>query len=198
VLAGRQQEQQVHLRSEQRGQEQLVKDRLKTEQAQKLEANKTGYVRKSVAMKQRQSVTKQKLGIEQQELTKQRNSELRAYRERVKAAKAERVQEQAATEKLRKQKQIDLTREANEAFGVPDEHRDQSGDETKSSEVAPSKPKRTRKRKDPSERTNRRHTKAEETTTYSENGKVAKQMEDWQANRFENRRDQDNENDHER
>jgi len=151
-------------------------------------------------MKQRQSVTKQKIRLEQQELTKQRNAELRAYRERVKAAKAERVQEQAASEKLHKEKQIDLTREANEAFGVPDEPPDPSDGESKSSEVAPSKPKRTRKRKDPSERTNRRHSKAEETTASPEK-QISEQMEDWEqrsADRFERRGDIDKDNDHER
>jgi len=201
VLAGRQQEQQVRLRSEQRRQEQLVKDRLKAEQAAKLEANKTGYARKTEAMKLRQTVTKQQVRLEQQELTKQRNAELRAYRERVKATKVDRVQEQAVTEKLQKQKQIDLTQEANEAFGVPDEPPGQSGGDSKSSAVVPSKPKRTRKRKDPSERTNRRHIKAEKPTASSGKEQAAKQIEDWEdqlENRFERRGDTDKENDHER
>ncbi len=202
VLAKRQQEQQVRLRSEQRGQEKLVKDRLKAEQAQKLETNKVAYARKSEAMKERQAITKQKIRLEQQELTKQRNAELRAYRARVKATKAERVQELAASGKLQQKKQIDLTREANEAFGVPDEHRDQMSDESKSSEVAPSKPKRTRKRKDPSERTNRRHTKSPVDVGHDKpEEQAAKQIDGWEklkAGRFEYQQDHDEGNDHER
>ncbi len=202
VLAKRQQEEQARLREEQGRQEKLVQDRQKAEQAQKLEANKSAYTRKSAAMKERQDATKQAIRVERRELTRQRNAELQAYRARVKAQKLDRVQEQLVRETLVATRPIDLTSEANRAFGVPLKQRDQtSRDSLHGPTAEPEKPKRTRKRKDPSERTNRRHTQAEKAPDASEKEQAAWQLDNWEEQleqRFHRQRDKESKNDHER
>ena len=201
VLAKRQQDQQLRLRAKQREQEKLAKVQLQAEQAKKLEANKEAYVRKSESMKDRQAATKQAIRLEQQELTRERNAELRAYRERVKALKQQRTQENVDFRNHEQEKQIDLATEANRAFTVPEEHEDHSGDDGQSTSAPNSKPKRTRKRKDPSERTNRRHTKSKEAVAASDKEKVAEQIHGWEEqlkDRFERERDEEKENEHER
>jgi len=201
-LAKQQLADQQRLRHEQQRLEILAKDRLKADQVQRTEANKAAYVRKSEAMQQRQAVSKQEIQLQQQALTRERNAELKAYRERLKAAKQERVREQTVLKKRQQEKQLDLTKEANEAFGVPDADLDQSRDESKVPEVVSAKPKRTRKRKDPSERTNRRHTKPPTEVDHDKPPEQpAEQIDDWEqfnAERFDRRHDREEENDHER
>lgn len=202
MLAKRQQEQQLRLRQQQREREQLVKDLLEAQQIEKQEANKAGYVRKSAAMKERQTATRQAIRLEQQRLTKERNTELQAYRERVKALKQQRIQEQMAARAGQEQsRHIDLTTEANEAFDVSNEHEAHSGDDSKSSVPSSDKPKRTRKRNHPNERTNRRHTKDNEPATASDKDEAAWQIDSWEqqlSERFEHRREREEDNEHER
>jgi hypothetical protein len=202
VLAKRQQEEQDRLRKEQRRLEKAVQDRLKAEQSQQLEANKSAYARKAAAMKERQDTTKQANRLERQVLTRERNAELRAYRARVKAQKQERVQEQLVRETPDSARPIDLTSEAKRAFGVPLKQRDQTGTDGFHGPTAePDKPKRTRKRKDPSERTNRRHTQADKTLDAPEKEQAAWQAKNWEEQlekRYNQQRGKETENDHER
>lgn len=201
VLAKRQQEEQDRLREEQQKKEELAKERLKAEQAQQLETNKAAYSRKSTVMTERQEATKQAIRLERQELTRERNAELRAYRARIKAQKHERVQEQVIRKEPTAKQPVDLTTEANRAFGVSEHEQDQShGDSTKGSEPKPDKPKRTRKRKHPCERTNRRHTKVEQAHVASEKEQVAWQMDSWEQKLEErfSEHSEETENDHER
>ena len=201
VLAKRQQQEQERLRKEQRQQEKLVQDRLKSEQARQLEANTVAYVNKATAMKRRQDQSKQAIRLERRELTRERNAELRAYRARIKAEKHQRVQNQLDREAPNQKQPIDLTTQANRAFGVPAKEQQQSGEDSHSVGTAPKKSKRTRKRRDPSERTNRRHTKAVETPSSSGKQQAAWQMESWHhrsTSRSSDWGDRDADNEHER
>jgi len=200
MLAKRQQLGQDQLRDRQRQLEKSASDRLQAEQTQQLADNKAGYVRKAAGMKLRQSASKEKLRGEFQRLTKERNLELEAYRERVKKAKQERVQDRAACAEAKKKKEIDLTKEANEAFGVPVQPKEKTED-SKAPEVVSAKPKRTRKRKHPSERTNRRYTKEKDETPVNDKELAARQIDGWEerlADRFRRERDRDREGEFER
>ena len=70
-------------------------------------------------MTQRQEATKQAIRLERQTLTQERNAELRAYHARVEAQTHERVQVQVAGGAPETAKVLDLTTEANRAFGIP-------------------------------------------------------------------------------
>lgn len=154
VLQTRQQEEQERLRAAQRQAEQLVKDRLHAEQSERLQSNKTSYSRKTRAMKERQAASRQEIRRQQRVLTRERNSELRAYRERVKALKRVRAKERPAPDAQPPQSAIALNGEANAAFRDPaDGGAGDGGD----SWLEPGKRKRTRKRQNASERTNRRN-----------------------------------------
>jgi hypothetical protein len=201
MLAKRQRAEQNRLREEQRRQEKLVQDRLKAEQTKQVEANRSVYARNSAAMKQRQDAAKQAIRLERQALTRERNAELGAYRARVKSLKQERTQEHVAREAPDSKQSVDLTTEANKAFGAPSEEQTQSGDNSKGPGDSPGKPKRTRKRKDASERTNRRHTKDQEQTKATDTEQAAKVIDSWEgkiAERLERRQDRDRDTDHER
>ena len=204
VLAKRQQQEQDRLREEQRKLEQLVQERLKSEQAQRLEANRSAYARKSAAMTVRQEATKQAVRLERQALTRERNAELQAYRARIKSQKHDRVQEQVARDEPECKQPIDLTTEANHAFGAAAHEQEQSSGDSCTKPISlPSKPKRTRKRKDPSERTNRRHNKGEQDTlsVATDKQQIALQVERWEsqlADRFSEGRDRDTDNEHDR
>ncbi|MAT70104.1 MAG: hypothetical protein CMJ58_11355 [Planctomycetaceae bacterium] len=157
VLQKRQQRDQQRLRSSQREAEQLVKDRLQAEQEVRLQNNKFAYARKAESMQVRQAATWKETRRRQRQLTRERNAQLGVFRKRVKALKRQRVLTRTGANKRPQTAPVDLTKQANPAFRGPG--RDDATD-SENTRPKTDKPKRTRKRKDPSERTNRRHSKS--------------------------------------
>lgn len=70
------------LRTTQRGEEQSEEARLKHEEKELLRENRQAFVRKTAAMKEKQSRRRAALEGRQKELTKERNGALRSFRER--------------------------------------------------------------------------------------------------------------------
>ena len=199
VLALRQQDEQSRLREQQRRQEKLAKNQINVELSEEQQASRVAYARKAEAMKERQNASKQHIRLQQQELTQERNAELRAYRARGKALKAQRAHDHASRTDLQRQETIGLTRVANKAFSVSSIER--SGGDSNSIGLTAGKPKRTRKRKDPSERTNRRHTAVEKMVAAPLNDEAAWQRESWDepvTDGFDRSRKHDKESGHER
>jgi len=178
VLGSRQRQEQAALRQSQQRLEKSALEKIKAAQTVRLEANFAAAVRKSAAMKRRQAVGRGKLQQEQQKLTRQRNQVLKTYREQVKSEKRMRVAEksQVAAKQLHRASLSDI---ANRAF-APDAKTTQESEEGKSpvkvaeKAKASGKAKRTRRRKNPSERTNRRHTKTNDLLPKEGSEKTAK------------------------
>lgn len=186
-LAKRQQLEQESLRDEQHQRALIAREQILQERLLQEELIRQKYGNKCEVMRLRQEATSQSLKQVQQQLTRERNQELKAYREREKAAKVERAQQQLVQENSTNS--IELTPIANRVFtpSIVDEHSQGSSDETR-------KPKRTRRRKNPSEKTNRRHTRPTEQNDTKLINSTEKERPE-QAERFSREHEHD---DHER
>ena len=181
VIDRKQQQEQAELRQRQRRIEHTAIKKIKLERARKLEVSSAAYTRKSAAMKRHQIATNAKIQKEQQKLTQERNQVLGLYRERVKHQKRLRVAENV---RLASSKQSDderLSQIANRTFTATVQMGKHSGGSKaplKAAEnTAATKPKRTRKRKHPSERTNRRRTKSANLLPKEDSNQAAEQID---------------------
>ena len=179
-LAKQQQLEQESLRKEQQHRTQAARELIHQERLLQEDLIHQRYADKCESMRLRQETTNQGLKQIQKQLTRERNQELKAFRERKRAAKQERVRQQAVHETQKES--IVLTPIANHAFHSSDidDHSEGYSDESR-------KPKRTRRRKDPSERTNRRHNRSSVMDDVSSS--TSERLE--QADRFSQEHDRD-------
>ena len=92
-LKQQQQAEQEKLRSRQRQEEQAKEQALQKEQEAQLRGQRKAYVRKADAMKKRQARSHERLKEQQQQLTRQRNEVLKAFRDREQQRKLDRLRQ---------------------------------------------------------------------------------------------------------
>lgn len=137
-LKERQQAELDKLRLQQRQKEEAQVQALQDEQHAAMRRQRHAFVEKSAAMKERQSRSHRRLKEQQQELTRERNDVLKAFRERELQNKRDRVRTEAPSQKTDRQLRMEWQHVNSEA-GV-----EQASEEARSP-VAAEKPARIRR-----------------------------------------------------